>query len=83
MSAVGTVAKSLNSQYLFQVFSQMIHVGVDLTFSQVEDVLAASVLELERNKEKIANPGPKDDVEQVMVSFRICMNLNILCCYKH
>ncbi|XP_021919435.1 protein fem-1 homolog B isoform X2 [Zootermopsis nevadensis] len=54
------------AQSLFQVFSQMIHVGVDLTFSQVEDVLAASVLELERNKEKIGNPGPKDDVEQVM-----------------
>jgi hypothetical protein len=51
----------------------MIHVGVDLTFSQVEDVLAASVLELERNKEKIANPGPKDDVEQVMVSCRACV----------
>jgi K+/H+ antiporter YhaU regulatory subunit KhtT len=46
----------------------MIHVGVDLTFCQVEDVLAASVVELERNKEKIANPGPKDDVEQIMVS---------------
>jgi uncharacterized integral membrane protein len=57
----------------------MIHVGVDLTFSQVKDVLAASVLELERNKEKIANPGPKDDVEQVLVSFRLCMNLNISC----
>jgi hypothetical protein len=57
----------------------MIHVGVDLTFSQVEDVLAASVLELERNKEKIANPGPKDDVEQVMVSCRICVKLNIAC----
>lgn len=49
-----------------QVFSQMIHVGVDLTFSHVEDVLAACVLELERNKEKIGNPGPKDDVEQIM-----------------
>ncbi|KAJ9592024.1 hypothetical protein L9F63_001463, partial [Diploptera punctata] len=49
-----------------QVFSQMIHVGVDLTFSQVEDVLAASVLELERNKEKIANPSPKDDMDKVM-----------------
>jgi hypothetical protein len=49
----------------------MIHVGVHLTFSQVEDVLAACVLELERNNEKIANPGPKDDVEQVMVSCRI------------
>jgi hypothetical protein len=55
----------------------MIHVGVDLTFSQVEDVLAASVLELERNKEKIANPGPKDDVEQIMVSRRVCMNLYV------
>ncbi|XP_067002835.1 protein fem-1 homolog B isoform X2 [Anabrus simplex] len=49
-----------------QVFSQMIHVGVDLTFSHVEEVLAACVLELERNKDKLANPGPKDDVEQVM-----------------
>jgi hypothetical protein len=57
----------------------MIHVGVDLTFSQVEDVLAACVLELERNKEKIANPGPKDDVEQVMVRCRISVIPNILC----
>jgi hypothetical protein len=56
----------------------MIHVGVDLTFSQVEDVLAACVTELERNKEKIANPGPKDDVEQVMVSCRISVMPNIL-----
>jgi hypothetical protein len=56
----------------------MIHVGVDLTFSQVEDVFAASVLELERNKEKIANPGPKDDVEQVMVSCRIYILLQII-----
>ena len=51
-----------------QVFSQMIHVGVDLQFSHVESVLAAAVLELERNKEKIANPGPKDDVVQISVS---------------
>lgn len=48
-----------------QVFSQMIHVGVELTFSHVESVLAAAVLELERNKEKLANPGPKDDVAQI------------------
>ena len=47
----------------------MIHVGVNLKFCQVEDVLAASVLELERNKEKLANPSPKDDVEQIMVSW--------------
>ncbi|KAF4530186.1 hypothetical protein B566_EDAN001445 [Ephemera danica] len=48
-----------------QVFSQMVHVGVDLNFSHVEVVLAATVLELERNKEKLLKPGPKDDVEQV------------------
>uniref|UniRef100_A0A1B6C2I3 Protein fem-1 homolog B n=1 Tax=Clastoptera arizonana TaxID=38151 RepID=A0A1B6C2I3_9HEMI len=35
-----------------QVFSQMIHVGVELSFNHVESVLAAAVLELERNKEK-------------------------------
>nr|CAD7605108.1 unnamed protein product [Timema genevievae] len=49
-----------------QVFSQMIHVGVVLPFAYVEDVLEASVIELERNKEKITNPGPKDDVEQII-----------------
>nr|CAD7201563.1 unnamed protein product [Timema douglasi] len=48
------------------VFSQMIHVGVVLPFAYVEDVLEASVIELERNKEKITNPGPKDDVEQII-----------------
>ncbi|XP_065334443.1 protein fem-1 homolog B isoform X2 [Cloeon dipterum] len=48
-----------------QVFSQMIHVGVDLSFNYLELVLAATVLELERNKDKIANPGPKDDVELI------------------
>jgi hypothetical protein len=57
----------------------MIHVGVHLTFTQVADVLAACVLELERNKEKIAKPGPKDDVEQVMVSCRISVISNIVC----
>lgn len=64
----------------------MIHVGVDLTFSQVEDVLAASVLELERNKEKIGNPGPKDDVEQVMVSSTISISLPVVSsvmCWKY
>lgn len=46
----------------------MIHVGVDLQLTQVINVLEASVIELMRNKEKIKGPGPKDDVDQIMVS---------------
>lgn len=49
-----------------QVFSQMIHVGVDLQLTQVINVLEASVIELKRNKDKIKNPGPKDDVDQII-----------------
>ncbi|KAK8750217.1 hypothetical protein OTU49_015314, partial [Cherax quadricarinatus] len=48
-----------------QVFSQMLHVGVQLEFEAVHEVLGATVLELKRNQEKIQNPGPKDDVETV------------------
>lgn len=51
-----------------QVFSQMIHVGVDLDFSQVINVLEASITELNRNKIKIQNPDPKDDIDQCVVS---------------
>lgn len=47
-----------------QVFSQMIHVGVDLDISQVINVLEASVTELNRNKAKIQNPDSKDDIDQ-------------------
>ncbi|CAL1674636.1 unnamed protein product [Lasius platythorax] len=47
-----------------QVFSQMIHVGVDLDFSQVINVLEASITELNRNKIKIQNPDSKDDIDQ-------------------
>ena len=50
-----------------QVFSQMVHVGVELEFGVVLDVLEATVLELQRNHAKIANPGPKDDVDVVKV----------------
>lgn len=53
--------------FVGQVFSQMVHVGVGLTFAHVESVLSAAVLELERNKEKIANPGPKDDISTISV----------------
>nr|XP_003704502.1 PREDICTED: protein fem-1 homolog B-like isoform X1 [Megachile rotundata] len=47
-----------------QVFSQMIHVGVDLDFSQVLNVLEASVTELSHNKFKIINPDSEEDIEQ-------------------
>ncbi|XP_076031030.1 protein fem-1 homolog B-like isoform X3 [Oratosquilla oratoria] len=48
-----------------QVFSQMLHVGVELEFLPVHEVLEATVLELERDKEKIHSPGPKDDVDTI------------------
>lgn len=51
-----------------QVFSQMIHVGVELDLSQVINVLEASVTELSKNKIRIQNPDLKDDVEQYAVS---------------
>ncbi|KAK3879355.1 hypothetical protein Pcinc_016071 [Petrolisthes cinctipes] len=48
-----------------QVFSQMLHVGVQLEFEAVHEVLSATVLELKRNKDKILCPGPKDDVDNI------------------
>uniref|UniRef100_A0A8D9EJB8 Protein fem-1 homolog B n=3 Tax=Cacopsylla melanoneura TaxID=428564 RepID=A0A8D9EJB8_9HEMI len=45
-----------------QVFSQMINLKLDLHFTLVEKVVAAAVLELQRNKERIGNPRPKDDM---------------------
>ncbi|KAG7210254.1 hypothetical protein KM043_011802 [Ampulex compressa] len=47
-----------------QVFSQIIHVGLDLDFSQVLNVLEASVIELSRYKSKLNNPDAKDDITQ-------------------
>ncbi|CAH0550336.1 unnamed protein product [Brassicogethes aeneus] len=58
-----------------QVFSQMLHVGVQVTYAQVVEVLSAAILELERNKEKLSNPGPKDDKETVLV---ICLFIKLL-----
>ncbi|XP_014616082.1 PREDICTED: protein fem-1 homolog B-like [Polistes canadensis] len=49
-----------------QVFSQMIHVGVDPDFSQVINVLEACVTELGRNKNKMHNPDPIDGIDQYM-----------------
>lgn len=65
-----------------QVFSQMLHVGVELPYNQVVVVLQAGVLELERNKGKLTNPGPKDDPETVLVCFSIKnISFLILCTY--
>ncbi|KAL1502206.1 hypothetical protein ABEB36_007382 [Hypothenemus hampei] len=56
-----------------QVFSQMLHVGVQVTYGQVIEVLAAAIIELERNKEKLAKPDPKEQPETVMV----------ICCFMY
>lgn len=47
-----------------QVFSQIIHVGVDLDFSKVLSVLEASVTELSRNKIEINSLESQDEIEQ-------------------
>ena len=47
-----------------QVFAQMIHIGVNLEFSQLLNVLEASVTELTRNKSKINNPDSKKDIKK-------------------
>lgn len=53
-----------------QLFSQMIHVEtVDLRFGNVLLVLKSTILEIERNIQKIANPGPKDDVDVVLEEY--------------
>lgn len=45
----------------------MLHVGVQLEFEAVHEVLSATVMELKRNKDKILCPGPKDDVDNIKV----------------
>jgi Fem-1 family protein b len=53
-----------------QLFSQMIHVDtVDLRFGNVLLVLEATVLEMERNEQKMENPGPKDDIDVIMEEY--------------
>ena len=46
-----------------QVFSQMINVGLEVDVISVKEVLNSTVIEIERNQEKIVNPGVKDDTE--------------------
>ena len=48
-----------------QVFSQMLKVGLEVDCYHVKEVLAATVVEIERNQTKIRNPGPKDDPESI------------------
>lgn len=53
-----------------QLFSQMIHVEtIDLRVGNVLLVLQSTILELERNQEKMINPGPKDDVEVILEEY--------------
>lgn len=54
-----------------QVFSQMLHVGVEVTYQNVVQVLAGAIVELERNKTKALRPGIKDDPETIMVRMLI------------
>lgn len=42
----------------------MIHVGVELKFHQVLNVLEASVIELGKNKKKLQEPDLKVDTDQ-------------------
>ncbi|XP_026673893.1 protein fem-1 homolog B isoform X2 [Ceratina calcarata] len=47
-----------------QVFSQMIHVGIEIDFAQVLSVLESCVTELSNNKSKVNSPDSEEDVEQ-------------------
>lgn len=45
--------------------------GLELPFDVLEEVLASTAMELERNQIKLANPGPKDDVEVIAVTINL------------
>lgn len=50
-----------------QVFSQMLHVGIEVTYLNVVSILSVAILELETIKGRINNPGPKDDPDTLSV----------------
>lgn len=52
-----------------QLFSQMIHVDNPLKIISVMDVLSATMAELKRNQIKMADPGPKDDVDIIQEEY--------------
>jgi Fem-1 homolog b len=52
-----------------QLFSQMINVDTEIKLSYVVQVLKSTIIELERNQEKIINPGPKDDVDVIVEEY--------------
>jgi len=52
-----------------QLFSQMVQVDTSLRIENVLEVLDATITELDRNKEKFVNPGPKDDREIIIEEF--------------
>lgn len=46
-----------------QVFSQMIHIGVELPLADVHFVLEACSKEIERSNQRLESPGPNQDVD--------------------
>lgn len=48
-----------------QVFSQMLHVGVEIVYNHVIMVLKAAVIELGKNKQKLTPPGTQDVPESL------------------
>lgn len=45
----------------------MLHVGLDFPIDALEEVLRSTVTELERNLQKKKNPGPRDDLDVILV----------------
>uniref|UniRef100_A0A182Q172 Sex-determining protein fem-1 n=1 Tax=Anopheles farauti TaxID=69004 RepID=A0A182Q172_9DIPT len=54
-----------------QLFSQEFSINVPIRFESVLAVLGACVDELRYNQQKMANPGPKDDVEAIADSYEM------------
>lgn len=62
-----------------QVFSQMLYVGIRVTYHQVIEVLSAAIVELERNKDKIEHPEKerKEEIESIIV--RLAQLFKMIC----
>lgn len=59
----------------------MLHVGLTLDFDVVEEVLMATLIELERNSHKLIFPGPKDDVEPLKVRKTMNVHSSLVSCF--
>lgn len=49
----------------------MLHLNVEMRVHNVIKVLEACVVELQRNKDKIVKPGPKDDPETILDDYEV------------